>query len=563
MESNQKLINPLDKIALSLSGGGYRAASFHLGTMAYLNRLIYDKNPLLQNLRMISTVSGGTITGVVYVLMRKQKVSFEKIYELLLQQLESLDLVRTGITQLNPDAVWKNPGKTKNLINAFAEQYKKHFTGNAVMAELQILPDKLEQVVFNSTEFSNAINFRFKNISLSLTSYAGNFYNRIYGPELDEVSMADIIAASSCFPGGFEPMLWPDDFIHDQSPNLSALKASNLVKQQPPMGVMDGGIFDNQGIDSILSYSKDPYFDLIIISDVASPDMQAFKPFIPGPKEGIKAYTYSQLKTTAQRIDQRINTILSLCLLLFPSLPLFWHYEHNIATGIFLGLSGVTMTLMISKNYLLRQFQKGRSWLAAKLLALIPKFYQEKLSALDIDQLSLHRLEPLIMDRANSLITLLIEVFLKIVRRLNYNTLYEDERYKFKRIDNRIKELTEADFKKRQKGDYDTLIGKNIKKVAEEAATCGTSLWFTDTQVLDQTLRKLIASGEFTMCFNMKIYLEKIMTDSCSGYAEMDTTNKTLIDEVYAQCIADFDRFRKDPYFMYDEMAAKPAVAKR
>lgn len=79
MESNQKLINPLDKIALSLSGGGYRAASFHLGTMAYLNRLIYDKNPLLQNLRMISTVSGGTITGVVYVLMRKQKVSFEKI----------------------------------------------------------------------------------------------------------------------------------------------------------------------------------------------------------------------------------------------------------------------------------------------------------------------------------------------------------------------------------------------------------------------------------------------------------------------------------------------------
>lgn len=32
MESNQKLINPLDKIALSLSGGGYRAASFHLGT---------------------------------------------------------------------------------------------------------------------------------------------------------------------------------------------------------------------------------------------------------------------------------------------------------------------------------------------------------------------------------------------------------------------------------------------------------------------------------------------------------------------------------------------------
>ena len=29
----------MKEIALSLSGGGYRAAMFHLGTLAYLNRI--------------------------------------------------------------------------------------------------------------------------------------------------------------------------------------------------------------------------------------------------------------------------------------------------------------------------------------------------------------------------------------------------------------------------------------------------------------------------------------------------------------------------------------------
>jgi predicted acylesterase/phospholipase RssA len=35
--------NPLDNIALALSGGGFRAASFSLGVLSYLNRIEYKK----------------------------------------------------------------------------------------------------------------------------------------------------------------------------------------------------------------------------------------------------------------------------------------------------------------------------------------------------------------------------------------------------------------------------------------------------------------------------------------------------------------------------------------
>lgn len=48
---------------LALSGGGLRAAFFHLGTLAFL-----AERDLLRNIEFISTVSGGTLTGTLYYL---------------------------------------------------------------------------------------------------------------------------------------------------------------------------------------------------------------------------------------------------------------------------------------------------------------------------------------------------------------------------------------------------------------------------------------------------------------------------------------------------------------
>ena len=72
MISNYQLKTPFEKIALSLSGGGYRAAAFHLGSMAYLDHAKFDGISLLENVKIISTVSGGTITGVFYAYRIKE-----------------------------------------------------------------------------------------------------------------------------------------------------------------------------------------------------------------------------------------------------------------------------------------------------------------------------------------------------------------------------------------------------------------------------------------------------------------------------------------------------------
>ena len=55
----------MEEIAISLSGGGYRAAMFHLGTLSYLNRIqLPNGKSLLDVVNTISTISGGSITGL-------------------------------------------------------------------------------------------------------------------------------------------------------------------------------------------------------------------------------------------------------------------------------------------------------------------------------------------------------------------------------------------------------------------------------------------------------------------------------------------------------------------
>ena len=55
---------PFNNIALSLSGGGFRATAFHSGVISYLSTQKWFSVSLLERTRILSTVSAGTFTGV-------------------------------------------------------------------------------------------------------------------------------------------------------------------------------------------------------------------------------------------------------------------------------------------------------------------------------------------------------------------------------------------------------------------------------------------------------------------------------------------------------------------
>jgi predicted acylesterase/phospholipase RssA len=553
--------HPFGKIALSCSGGGYRAASFHLGTMSYLNHVKLGGNPLLEQVKLISTVSGGSITGVVYALMKQDGKSFDEIYHFLLERLINIDLLHQGFEMLNPTATWPYVYKRKNLINVFAEQYDQAFTNGASMGVFDKMNSHLEAVVFNSTEFENAVNFRFRNGGWS---YSGNFYNRIPANQLREVKLSDVMATSSCFPGGFEPMCWPDDFVHTQSPNLEALAAKNAAADVSPLGIMDGGIYDNQGIDSILRYkenSEQPYFDLIILSDVASPDMKPYVPFKEKPKTGFRALTLRKLNNGVKSFDRIGSMILWAVVCLGVFSPFFFGMGTNWLAGVCWTVAGFALLFLLARQLVKKKLKSLLFQLLFKIRDHIPAFYLKRLANFDITGLSVHRAEPLIMDRVNSLVTLLSSVFLKVVRRLNYNRLYEEETYKYRRLSTLIKCLTRDNLagtnsgtKERKgffSGDYDADIGPAIQAVVEEAAAFGTTLWFTEQEKLNNVLKKLVATGQITLCYNLILYLEQLKSvQDQQQDADLDPLVAENIDGLYAQCIADWAMFRKDPMFL-------------
>ncbi len=58
-----------NNLGLALSGGGYRAAAFHVGTLKKLDEL-----GILSKVNVLSTISGGSITGAYYCI---NNTSFE------------------------------------------------------------------------------------------------------------------------------------------------------------------------------------------------------------------------------------------------------------------------------------------------------------------------------------------------------------------------------------------------------------------------------------------------------------------------------------------------------
>lgn len=60
------------RIGLALSGGGYRAAAYHLGTLRALHKM-----GLLEKVDVISSVSGGSIIAAFYLLHKDEP--FEQI----------------------------------------------------------------------------------------------------------------------------------------------------------------------------------------------------------------------------------------------------------------------------------------------------------------------------------------------------------------------------------------------------------------------------------------------------------------------------------------------------
>lgn len=555
-------IVPFEEIAVAISGGGFRAACFGLGVLSYLNRVQYHQESLLSHVRFISSASGGSITNLYYSTRIERGEPFESIYESLTAALRDEQIIARAFTILNDSSRWaRRPHKGRNLINAFAMAYDELlFQGEDFTHLRNNLPAYVDEVCINATEFTHGITFRFQAGGSGLV---GNKYLHFRQPRVaDKLKLGDILAASSCFPMGFEPIMFPQDFAHEK---LSVQELADAFQQDEAnapdarttftsVGLMDGGITDNQGVYSFMlaeerkQRTNQRGYDLFLACDVASSYMDAYT--IPGEKRGVLG---------GWKLSALIN-ILRLSLGLFAggvlALTLWQQPGWLWVTTTLAGVLG--MTYLAGAWALVRgkkaMIQGSRTW-GVTLFKYIGSLLTIRVSAL----------RQMMSARIKSVGIMTGDVYLKQIRRLTFMSLYQNDdtgaKWRMHAIANFIYELAPINKQSRRRMNWQGYTYSSgapaqaepsalLEQVAHKAQQMDTTLWFDAFQVRDDVQEALLATGQFTTCYNLINYLDKLMANGYDA-PELRRLHQRLLD--------DWQRFQQDPSFMASPQNLKKA----
>ncbi|MEM6722016.1 MAG: patatin-like phospholipase family protein [Bacteroidota bacterium] len=560
-----KNLIPFKSIGLCFSGGGYRATFFSLGVVSYLHKIQYQNRPLADNVEAISTVSGGTLFGVAYAKATQDaNFDFETFFKQFYTKFEPEkdNLLESAIQKLSDDRVWKdNPHKKRSLINAFALTYAEMeiYKGKFGLFDKPTSPS-LKNMCFNATDFSFGLVFRFQN--------TGRFGNNPLGRSevtkiKNDIPLADIVASSSCFPLGFEPLVFPDDYITDQTtPEYKAVK--NLELFADGVGIMDGGIADNQGIGSMLRISErrkdetDPKkkreLDLIIVSDVASYKMVPWK---PEPKT---IYEGDNVKTKVSKILSYFGVkplywILLLVGVLTMTLNSFgiikgqaWPALYIIG-GIITGI-GILLTIFGIGAGIVKGF--AINWVSTMFRKNVPKPLVD--DVLSFRKLRLDLVQRMLTERISTTVVMVNDVFLKQIRRLNYKFLYFKKGREFRSVTSTVYQLNGAKtaygrspFNKAITTKPSTLL----ENVALTASETPTTLWWDAQDRRKGRMDTLIACGQFTTCYTLMDYIIDLKDSDQIKLSEEQIAD---LDALYKLLEADWKKFNKDPMFHLENL---------
>ncbi|BAY24986.1 hypothetical protein NIES2100_47850 [Calothrix sp. NIES-2100] len=555
-------------IGLALSGGGYRAAVFHLGLLSYLNRV-----DLLKQVKMISTVSGGTFTGAKYTLSLVEGKSFQEFYQEYYSFLKNTKLVELALKKLNTRKS-TTPSLRTDLITASAEVYAETFLqdshgrayrfGDIINANIP-----LKEVIFNATEFRSGLAFRFQR-STNSNAKIGNGHISINESDAADIRIADIVAASSCFPGGFEPLAFPGDFnwsketafqnvqktvsnrITQSDTNQEFVDENILIpdkelareysqvpllddEQTQDIALMDGGIYDNQGIESLWLANKRNNFvlDLFIISDVD----QRPGDFYSFPK----AIKVSQL--TLEAIDWLSNIIILFCI--FTLVTTGYESIKDYISGEFIWLDFflyvIPILLATITAFILLW---GRNIIKNRILPLIPQV--GILAWNDLKKLTVNQVVNGIYLRLSSLQAMAGSVFMNRIRQMGFTFIYQQYNKAEDKDNNPAKQKIIANliYKLRTGSKPTKLPGvqpasPEILKVIDAAANMPTTLWFTEDNQLDN----LIIAGQVNICYNLMVYITRNYKNNPSSYPD---DVKILWDAL----VIDWDKFSSHPQIL-------------
>ena len=258
------------KLGLALSGGGVRAAVFHLGV---LQRLALDG--YLERTTFVSTVSGGSlVTGLIMCRNAHWWPTSAQYLDSVLPQVT--ECLTTATLQWS--YAWRSLALPWRLAQGRAHILAKQLEAQwGIFGSLQRLPPEPRWFI-NTTCYETGKNWRFSQPRMGdyLTHY-------VLEPD---VPISDAIAASAAVPGLIGPLV-----IRSSGYQWNRYEGRVLVPTSTPLKryeLWDGGVYDNLGVEPLFKSGGGfrEGFDLLLVSDASAPlslDPRTFKRMIrPG-----------------------------------------------------------------------------------------------------------------------------------------------------------------------------------------------------------------------------------------------------------------------------------------
>ncbi|CDM61817.1 MULTISPECIES: patatin-like phospholipase family protein [Rhizobium] len=227
------------KIGLALSGGGFRAAAFHLGVFTELNAL-----KLLDKVDLISCVSGGSIAGAFLATNWGQPDVLDKLKKYLTTKSIAISSFVGGL--LSP---------FESRLEKLAETYDRDLFFGKTLSSLRNGP----RIYLNSTNLATGNMFFFvAGHALADGEDTGETIGEHESGTVaaSEFPISRAVAASSAFPPVFPPLRIDADIYPNAMTEYVTLT--------------DGGVYDNLGVNPLLRLKRNP-LDYCIVSDGGLP----------------------------------------------------------------------------------------------------------------------------------------------------------------------------------------------------------------------------------------------------------------------------------------------------
>lgn len=246
------------RVVLAFSGGGTRASALSYGVLKELRasevKLAGEKTPLIDQVSMISSVSGGSFTAAYYGLYG------DRIFEDYEERFLKFDIdARLAVNLLRPIKLTRIMLTSYTRTDMAADLYDKYLFGGKTFADLEAADGPLLSI--NATDLDVGHVFSFWQPGFNMIC-----------SDLSKMRVSTAVTASSSVPGVFTPTViknsagtcgyprpqWIDQALADPSASRRRAHQAQMVEtmldseKRPYLFLVDGGIADNIGARRII-----------------------------------------------------------------------------------------------------------------------------------------------------------------------------------------------------------------------------------------------------------------------------------------------------------------------